>query len=171
MTLLLPFMLLAGAPAHAATPGLESTLEQSSTATPKEKAQNATEMVSAIEAAVTTVSKLLETAKNEKPKNEEMIKCLEDKLPQLSTIKDIAGRTHTSMKSNLAQNDAVHADHDYRQLAVLHGRALEILAAAQQCVKSAAGEPGKSSNSISGGSDAIEQQDVEIPLTIDISPT
>jgi hypothetical protein len=171
MTLLLPFMLLAAAPAHAATPGLESTVEQSSTATPKEKAQNAAEMAAAIDAAVTTVTKLLETAKNDKPKNEEMIKCLEDKLPQLTTIKDISGRTHTAMKANLASGDMQHADQEYRQLAVLHGRAQELLVAAQQCVKSTTGEPGKQSSSISGGSDAIEQEDVDINFIPETSPT
>ena len=170
MTLLLPLLLLA-APAQAATPGVSSTVEQSSTATPKEKAQNAGEMAAEVDAAVSTVSKLLETAKNDKPKNEEMIKCLEDKLPQLSTIKEIAGRTHTAMKTNLASGDMAHADQEYRQLAVLHGRAKELLTSAQQCVKSTAGAPGKSNNSISGGSDAIEQQDVDIAEIVDPSPT
>jgi len=167
MSLFLPILLLVGSPAEAATPGVSSTVEQSSTATPKEMAKNATEMIGEIEAAVTTVTKLLETAKNEKPKNEEMVKCLEDKLPPLVTIKEIAGRTHSEMQSQLA---AGQGGKEYRQLAVLHGRATELLAAAQQCVKSTAGSPGKSNNSITGGSDAIEVAEVDIAPDVPVSP-
>ena len=152
MFALLPLFLLA-APATAATPEIITTAEQSATATPKEKAQNATEMMSEMSAAVTTVTKLLEVANGERAKSAEIVKCLEDKLPQLRTIYEISGRAHTGMKTHLAEGEMARADQEYRQLAVLFGRAKEILAAAQQCVKSAAGQSGKTASVISGGAE------------------
>ena len=168
MIVLLPLMLLTAPSARAATPEITSTAEQSATATPKEKAQNASEMVAEVDAAVTTGTKLLESAKAEKTKNQEMIKCLEDKLPQLKTIQEIAGRSNTAMKTHMAGGDMATADREYRQLAVLFGRAKELLAAAQQCVKSTQGESGKTASSISGGTegtvDSIDEYiDVVIP--------
>ena len=159
MTLLVALAFLGSSPARAETPGISSTVEQSGNATPKEKATNAAEMMSEIDAAVVTVTKLLETARNEKNKNDEQIKCLEDKLPQLKTIQEIGGRTNTSMKSKLAGGDMAHADQEYRQLAVLHGRAKELLVAAQQCVKNTKGDPGKTVSNVSGGSDGVAIDD------------
>jgi len=173
MFALLPLFLLA-APATAATPEIITTAEQSATATPKEKAQNATEMMTEMGAAVTTVTKLLEVAKGERVKNAEIVKCLEDKLPQLRTIYEISGRAHTGMKTHLAEGDMAHADQEYRQLAVLFGRAKEILAAAQQCVKSASGQSGKTVQSVSGGTEGTVEEIAEfiyVDLGTDITPT
>lgn len=156
---------LAGS-ASAATPGIATTLEDSSNSTPKEMTEGAAEMIAEIDAAVVTVNKLLETAKQDKKKDDELIKCLESKVPQLKTIQEIVGKTNTSMKQNLASGKTGRARSDYRQVAVLFSAAKETLVAAQACLKSAGGDPGKSSNTISGGEAAMEEIETEIPVDV-----
>lgn len=149
MQLLVVITLLAGAPAEAATPGVVGELEQSASTTPKQKSEFAAAAVSEIDGAVTTVTKLLETARNAKEPDKEEIQCLEDKLPQLTTIAEVARKTSTSMEQHLAANDLAHADQEYRQLAVLLTRAREFLVEAQQCVKGAGSTKGRTASSLS----------------------
>jgi hypothetical protein len=160
---------LVSEPAAAATPGIASTLEESSNSTPKEMTEGAAEMLGEIDAAVVTVTKLLETAKNDKKKDAELVKCLETKLPQLTTIQEIAGKTNTAMKLSLATGKAGRARGEYRQIAVLFSAGKEVLAAAQGCVKSVAGEAGTSTTSISGNEAPIVEE-IEPEIPVDIGP-
>ncbi|MBM4366943.1 MAG: hypothetical protein FJ102_12090 [Deltaproteobacteria bacterium] len=172
MQLLVAIALLASAPAEAATPGVVGELEQSASTTPKQKSEFAAAAVSEIDGAVTTVSKLLETARNAKEPDKEEIQCLEDKLPQLTTIAEVAKKTSTSMEQHLAANDLAHADQEYRQLAVLLTRAREFLVEAQQCVKGAGSTKGKTASTLSSddaantvdGTDEIEPVP-DVPIT------
>ncbi len=163
MTLLPLLLLVTSQPARAESPGISTTVEQASTATPKEMATGAAEMVKEINAAVATVSELLKAAENEKKKNEELLKCLKDKLPPLETIKEIAGEKDNQLKIALASSN--HADTVYRELVVVHGRAKVLLVEAQQCAKSAAGDPGKTVSTVTGGTDGLlddKEREVEI---------
>lgn len=163
MTLLPLLMLLISAPALAESSGITTTVEQAATATPKEMATGAAEMVKEINAAVSTVSELLKAAENEKKKNEELLKCLKDKLPSLETIREIAGEKDNELKLALAS--AGHPEKTYRELVVLHGRAKELLVAAQQCAKSAGADPGETVSTVTGGSNGLldeEKREVEI---------
>ncbi|MBM4390150.1 MAG: hypothetical protein FJ090_03430 [Deltaproteobacteria bacterium] len=172
MQLLVAITLLVGAPAEAATPGVVGELEQSAGTTPKQKSEFAAAAVSEIDGAATTVSKLLETARNAKDPDKEEIQCLEDKLPQLATIAEVAKKTSTSMEQHLASNDLAHADQEYRQLAVLLSRAREFLVEAQQCVKGAGSTKGKTTSTLSSddaantvdGTDEIEPI-YDVPVT------
>lgn len=161
----LVFVALSGS-AYAEAPGISTTVEQATTATPKEMATNAAEMMGEITGAVSTVDGLLKAAEGEKKKNEELIKCLKDKLPQLQTIAQVSGEVDQALKAELAVNGA-QSGPKYRQLVVLHGRAKELLIAAQQCAKGTAGDPGTSTASVTGGSDGVKLD--EEGLT-DISP-
>lgn len=162
---LVALLSLAADPANAATPGIASTLEDSSKSTPKEMAEGAAEMMAEIDAAVATVKKLIETAEEDKKKNEEAIKCLYTRLPPLVTIQEIAGKRITAMRTNLSSGDVGKAGTEYRQVAVLFSAARDALAAAHACVKGTAGESGKTSSTITGGEQAVEI-DSEIPVEI-----
>lgn len=63
MLILSSLLCLLAEPALAATPGIASTLEESSKSTPKQMAEGAAEMVAEVDAAVATVAKLIESAK------------------------------------------------------------------------------------------------------------
>ena len=162
MTLLLAMSLL-GAPAHAESPGVVGELEQAGETTHKQKAEFVSAALQEIEAGVSTVTKLLETARNAKQPDKEEITCLEEKLPQLKTILEVAKKTNTAMESHLAASDMVHADQEYRQVAVLLTRAREFIADAQQCVKGAAASAGKTSSSVSQ-----DESGVTIDDTLDV---
>jgi hypothetical protein len=156
---------LAAAPAEAA-PQVSSALEDTSNSTPKEMTEGAAEMLGEIDGAVVTVKKLLEVAKSHKKKDDELVKCLTAKVPQLTTIQELAGKANTSMKSRLASGNEKLARSEYRQVSVLYKAAMEGLVAAHACVKSVAGEPGKSTSSISGG-DQFTVEDVETEIPVD----
>ncbi len=159
---------LAMAPAHAEAPGITTSVEQASTATPKEMATSAAEMMKDITASVSTVEQLLKAAESDKKKNEELVKCLKDKLPQLQTIAQISGDVNNDLKAELASG--THGGAKFRQLVVLHGRAQELLVAAQQCAKSTSGDPGKTVSSVSGGGEGLKVDD-EVPVDIVLDPS
>lgn len=119
-------------PAFAEAPGVAGTLEQSSSATPKEKAEFATSAVKEIDAAVNTVQKLLDQASKEK--NTEEIDCLQRKLTPLRALADVSKASSSALGQLLAANDAVHADLEYRKVAVALSKARDFLAEAQACV-------------------------------------
>lgn len=162
MHLLFPVSLLLSGSAYAEAPGISASVEQASTATPKEMATTAAEMMKDITGAVTTVEQLLKAAESDKKKNDELIKCLKEKLPQLQTTSQIAGEVNNGLKLELANSGSQLAGAKFRQLVVLHGRSQELLVAAQQCAKSTSGDPGKQVTSVSGGSDGLELDEVGV---------
>lgn len=172
MSLLSLIPLLLSAPAFAESPGITTSVEQASTASTKEMATSAAEMMKDIVGAVSTVEQLLKAAEDEKKKNEELIKCLKDKLPPLQTISQIAGDVNNDLKIELANSGASHADAKFRQLVVLHGRAKEVLVAAQQCAKSTSGDPGKVAYSITGGTEGLTLDDeIAVDVIPEVSPS
>ena len=131
----LVFVLVAGflaGPAFADTPGVAGTLEQSSSTTPKEKVDFAASAVKEIDAAVGTVQKLLDQA--EKDKNTEQIECLQRKLTPLRALAEVSKTSSNALQQSIASNDAVHADLEYRKIAVALSKARDFLAEAQACV-------------------------------------
>ena len=170
MTLLLALSLVSP-DALAAAPGVVGELEQSADTTPKQKAEFVASALAEITAGVATVEKLLETSRNSKEKDKEEIQCLEEKLPQMKTILEVTKKTNTAMESHLAANDMVHADQEYRQVAVLLSRAREFLADAQQCVKGAGTSSGKTASSLSqdDSSNTLDDIDDVPPDIIDVT--
>ncbi len=172
MLILSSLLCLLAEPALAATPGIASTLEESSKSTPKQMAEGAAEMVAEVDAAVATVAKLIESAKATKKGDAELAKCVEAKMPQLVTIQELARKTQGTLKRNLAAGKTGRAGGDFRQIAVLFAEAKAVLASAQACVSSAAGDPGKSSSSVTGGeSTLVEEIDPEIDVDVPIVTT
>lgn len=172
MTLLLT-LFLAVSPSLAATPGVVGELEQSAETSPKQKAEFVTSALGEISAGVATVEKLLEASRNSKEKDKEEIQCLEEKLPQMKTILEVTKKTNTSMELNLSKGDLIHADQEYRQVAVLLTRAREFLADAQQCVKSAGTTTGKTASTLSQDDSAntVDEIDEILPdIAIETSP-
>lgn len=173
MHLFVALTLTAASPALAATPGVVGELEQSSTTTPKQKSEFATAALAEIDGAVATVTKLLEAARNAKEPDKEEIQCLEDKLPQLTTIAEVAKKTSTSMEQRLAAGDMARADQEYRQLAVLLSRAREFLVEAQQCVKGAGSTKGKTASSLTAdesGNTIDEMEEEKFEFGPDVTP-
>lgn len=124
--------LVVASPAWADTPGVSGTLEQSSSTSPKEKVEFAGSAIKEIEGAVGTVQKLLEQA--EKDKNTEQIECLQRKLTPLKALLEVSKTSSNALQQSLAANDAVHADLEYRKIAVALSKARDFLAEAQACV-------------------------------------
>lgn len=157
----------ATAMAWAAGPGVEGEIEQSTTSTPEEKATYASKAVEEIDAAVTTVTKLREEAK--KQKLQEAVECLDRKLTPLKAILEVAKSSNGAMTRALAESDSVHAEAEFRKLAVAVSKAREFLQDAQQCVGSPDAISGKTTTSIaSNDKDLIEASDFE--EIIDVPP-
>lgn len=131
LVFLLAVGFLAG-PALADTPGVAGTLEQSSAATPKEKVEFAASAVKEIDAAVATTQKLLDQAT--KDKNTEQVECLQRKLTPLRALSEVSKASSNTLTQLLANNDSVHADLEYRKIAVALSKARDFLAEAQACV-------------------------------------
>ncbi len=151
--------------AFAATNGVVGELEQSATTTPKEKLDFATKSGEEIDSAVKTVEKLLEQAKKENDK--EAIECLNRKLTPMRAIRDVATLTSNNMQQFLASNDTVHAEMEFRKIAVAVSKARSFLAEAQQCVAASGGQPGKTASSVTATSDdLIDVSDVGTDVEI-----
>ena len=119
-------------PAHADTPGIVGELEQSSTTSPKEKVAFSEAAVVEIGGAVKTVEKLLEEAQKEK--NVEQVECLTRKLTPLHALLEVSRQSNTTMQQALSVSDTVHADQEFRKVAVALTKSRDFLAEAQACV-------------------------------------
>ena len=164
-------LLSASAMAWAAGPGVEGEIDQSTTSTPEEKATYASKAVEEIDAAVVTVTKLRDEAK--KQKLQEAVDCLERKLTPLKAILEVAKASNGAMTRALADSDTVHAEAEFRKLAVAVSKAREFVQDAQQCVGSPDARSGKTTTSIaSNDKDLIEASDFEeiIDVPPEISP-
>lgn len=133
-------------PAHAQTPGISGELEQSSTSSPKEKTQFTDAALAEIEGAVKTVEALLVDA--EKDKNVEEIECLTRKLTPMRALLEVSKQSGNTMRLSLAANDTVHADQEFRKVAVALTKVREFLAEAQACTGDAGVERGEASSTV-----------------------
>jgi hypothetical protein len=166
MRRLFPLVVLLGlaGPAFADTPGVSGELEQSSSTTPRQKAEFADGAVDEIQVAVRTVEGLLADAQKEK--NTEQIECLTRKLTPMRELSEVSQTSSNSMKAALASNDAVHADQEFRQVAVALTKTREFLAEAQACVGEAGVKRGSSSATVTdNGVSLVQEGDVAIDET------
>ncbi|MDP2317271.1 MAG: hypothetical protein Q8P41_30570 [Pseudomonadota bacterium] len=152
-------------PSFAQTPAISGELEQSSTTSPKEKTQFADGALAEIDGAVKTVEGLLADA--EKEKNVEEIECLTRKLTPMRALLEVSKQSNTTMRQSLAANDAVHADQEFRKVAVALTKAREFLAEAQACTGDAGVERGDSSSTVTDNNDNEIDADVDIPDILD----
>lgn len=163
--------LLLSAPAAAQEAGISGELEQSATTTPREKTEFADGALSEIEAAVKTVEGLLKDAENAKEKNAEQIECLTRKLTPLQALFEVSRQSNNAMKQFLAANDTVHADQEFRKVAVALTKAREFLAEAQACVGDTGVERGDSSATVTdGGDNYVGEGDVPPISEIEVGP-
>lgn len=159
-SLLLSLLLTAVAPALAATPGITGTLEQSSTTSPKEKVEFARSAIEEIAASVRTVEKLLEQAQKEK--NVEHIECLTRKLTPMRALYEVTRQSSNTMQEALAASDNIHADQEFRKVAVALTKARDFLAEAQACVGDSGVKRGESSISVNETMESlVGMEDVE----------
>lgn len=130
--------------AMAATPGVVGQLEQSDATTSKEKLDFAHSATEEMAAAVKAVEKLLE----QEDKNEEVKDCLKRKLTPMQALLDISNESSKTMQAALAASDDVHAEQEFRKIAVALSKTREFLAEAQACVGSAGGDKAKTISTI-----------------------
>lgn len=153
--------LLLAAPAFAQTPGISGELEQSSTTSPKEKTQFTDAALAEIEGSVKTVEGLLADA--EKEKNVEEIECLTRKLTPMRALLEVSRQSGNTMRQALASNDTVHADQEFRKVAVALTKAREFLAEAQACTGDTGVERGDSNSTVTDNTDNTVDADSDIP--------
>ena len=147
----------AAAPAWAATPGVAGELEQSTTTSPKEKVDFTRGAIEEITGAVKTVEKLLEQAQKEK--NSEHIECLTRKLTPLRALQEVSKVSNTTMQQALANNDAVHADQEFRKVAVALTKSRDFLSEAQGCVGDTGAQRGDASVAVVESGDPLVDSD------------
>lgn len=151
-------------PAFAETVGVTGGVEQSSTTSPREKVLFADGAVSEIGAAVKTVEGLLADA--EKAKNTEQIECLTRKLTPMRALSEVSSLSSNTMKQALAANDPVHADQEFRKVAVALTKTREFLAEAQACVGETGVQRGQASATVTDNTTSlVGEGDVEIVET------
>jgi len=153
---LLSFLLLAGR-ALADTPGISGELEQSTTTSPKEKVDFADSAVGEIDAAVKTVERLVEQAR--KDKNVDQVDCLTRKITPMRALQEVSQQSSNAMRQFLAGNDSVHAEQEYRKVAVALTKTREFLAEAQACVGESGAQRGVSSSSVTEAGEALVDGD------------
>lgn len=153
--------LLLTAPVWAQTPGISGELEQSSTSSPEEKVTFTDAALAEIEASVKTVEALLTAA--EKENNVEGIECLTRKLTPLRALLEVSRQSGDTMKQALASNDTVHADGEFRKVAVALTKVREFLAEAQACTAAAGVERGETSATVTDNGEKSIDADVDIP--------
>lgn len=113
-------------------------------------------MRSAVEemsAAVKEVEKMVEQAKKEN--QQEVVECLKKKLVPMSQLLDVSRESGNNMQLALSANDGVHAELEFRKVAVGLSKVREFLQEARTCGGSTAGEKAKSVASITQSVDNI----------------
>ena len=145
--------------AFAATPGASGAVEQAPTMSPKEKVEFARSALEEMTNSVKTVEKLLEQA--QKDKQAEVVDCLTKKLTPMRSLVDITRTSSNSMQAALAANDSVHADGEFRKIAVALSKVREFIQEALTCVGNGAGDKAKSSSTITQSADTLAGSDFD----------
>jgi hypothetical protein len=165
LALSLVALLLVAAPARAEDPNVTAALEQSGQASAAEKLAFADAAVLEVKEAVTTAEELL--ARAEKEKDADAIECVTRKLIPLRALAGVAETSATGVRSALADNDNVHADQEYRKVAVALTKAREFLAEARACLGDLTGKSGNAVVSVDdGGLGPAPPLDSEGPIDI-----
>ncbi|MFZ5475782.1 MAG: hypothetical protein ACOZNI_03310 [Myxococcota bacterium] len=166
---LLALALLGVTPALADTPGIEGSLEQSATTSPKEKVEFARSAVDEIGTSVKTVEKLLEQAT--KDKDEEAKECLTRKLTAMKALHEVVKVSNNNMQQALASSDMVHADLEFRKVAVALAKTRDFLAEAHACVGKAGAERGDSAVAVNENMESlVDPSVVEEGVVEDVVP-
>jgi hypothetical protein len=116
---------------------------------------------------VRTVEGLLKDAENAKVKNVEQIECLTRKLTPLRALLEVSRQASNAMKQSLASNDGVHADQEFRKVAVALTKSREFLAEAQACAGDAGVERGETTATVTDGGDNLVT-DEDVPPTVEV---
>jgi len=162
---------LSSSAAYAQESGVSGELEQSATTSPREKTEFADGALAEIEGAVRTVEGLLKDAEAAKEKNAEQIECLVRKLTPMKSLSEVSRQSSNTMKQYLAANDTVHADQEFRKVAVALTKSREFLAEAQACVGDSGVQRGDSSATVTdGGDNYVNDADVPAIDEVPASP-
>ncbi len=152
--------------------GVVGQLEQSGTTTPAEKAEFARSALQEMEDAVERVQKLYEQADRESAENKEELKdCLQKKLTPMQAMVDVSRASSASMQSALGTNDMVHADQEFRKIAVALSKTREFLTDALSCGGSTGGDKARSVSTLTRvGEDYAEVTDTGDDESFDPQP-
>lgn len=157
--------LLAAVPALAQTPGVSGTLEQAGAVSPQEKLAFGTAAVAEIGEAVTAVEEL--KAEAEKEKQVEVVECLTPKLTTLKALSEVSRGSAASLQQLVGANDTVHADLEYRKIAVALSKARDVLAEAQACAWQSGAKRGEAVVSVDDEEVADDIPLVDVPTVVE----
>lgn len=169
MRRLFPLLLLAlcASPALAEPEGLSGVLEQSGATSPEQKLAFADEAVAEIQGAVKAVEKMLADEEKRKDPDTEAIECLQRRLTPLKVMLESAQGATATLKAASAAGDTVHADQEYRKVAVALSKARDFFTEAQTCVGDLGAVAGDNDVSLDEGGLGAEPPLVdEVPVDV-----
>lgn len=147
-------------------------LEQSNTMTPAQKEEFGRSAVAEMEEAVGRVQKLLDQADRESSESREELKdCLGKKLTPMKAMLEVGRSANSAMLQAIGSGDAVHADQEFRKVAVALSKTREFLSDALSCGGSTGGDKARTVSTLTReGEDYAEVADTGDGETLDPQP-
>jgi hypothetical protein len=156
------------APSLAQEIGISGELERTAQTSPDEKRAYADTANAEIDAAVRTMTRIVDTARRDGAA--EQIQCANTKLTAGRALREVSESAAVAMRARLDAGDLERADHEFRKIAVALSKARMLLAEAERCGDSGALRSGQTTLVVEGGevgSDA-DTQSPEYPLEFDV---
>ena len=152
--------------------GVVGQLEQSNTTTLAQKEEFGRSAVAEMEEAVGRVQRLLDQADRENAESGEELKdCLSKKLAPMNAMLDVGRSANGAMLQALGAGDMVHADQEFRKIAVALSKTREFLSDALTCGGSTGGDKARSVSTLTReGEDYAEVADTGDNETLDPQP-
>ena len=158
-----------GPAASAATPGIAAELEQARTSTPQEKAAYGELAVKEMGEWVKSIEQLLAAATKEG--DSQKLECLQRRLSPLKSIYEVTKLAKASMVAASSRNDKVHAEQDWRKVAVAHDKARSLREDALACVGAADVNRAGNQASILGQAENLVDTPTEAPTITPPDPS
>ncbi len=165
----LAFAWMLGSAADAATPGIAAELEQARTSTPQEKAAYGELAVKEMGEWVKSVEQMLAAAAKEG--DAQKVECLQRRLSPLKALYEVTKLAKASMLAASTRNDTVHAEQDWRKVAVAHGKARVLREDALACVGAADVNRSGNQSSILGVAENLVDTPTEAPTITPLDPS
>lgn len=160
---------LLGPAASAATPGIAAELEQARTSTPQEKAAYGELAVKEMGEWVKSIEQMLAAAT--KDGDTQKVECLQRRLSPLKSLYEVTKLAKASMLAASSRNDTVHAEQDWRKVAVAHDKARSLREDALACVGAADVNRTGNQGSILGQAENLVDTPTEAPTLTPPDPS
>jgi hypothetical protein len=131
---------MASAPVHAQNAGLSSVVSE--VGDPREKVQYVRNALEEMMSGLKSVSKLQEVARRQN--DEEMIRCVQNKLSNVRALMMVSERASGAMKEAQAVSNAKAAEHEFVKVVVSLARVRQFVSDAAGCVGEGASSDGTS---------------------------